>query len=466
MPPPIITPAGIDRDAYARWLASQQDGSAGGGEPLYLPNDTVSDLGSWMTNISKGSNLGTDLDYLMQNNLLDYGAYDPVTTYERGDAPGLRRLQQMRQGNPYQVALASAMYNTGNDAIAAFNIIQRAIANPQDEDQASLINYIPKRYDDQGVITEAPDMAAVRSQLADIERSVLSDPMGEMIDGQFMTSSTQDSPATQALFKAGYATRPGEAYDPYSFAPQGTSYDSDLALMDAERQALERYIQSQKAQRTAQNVADQAGTAVDKYNVGDPFGLIGPPTPANPDGGFRYPDPVVPQGPDGPMWGWDGQISQAVVASPKTAIEQPLRVLGAISRPARGLFGKLLGTARDTGSAVKRRVQDGEFRDPNGGGMFPSLKDTKSLNLETNPFMRKAMGDRLLEQQEAADRAYRDQGLQTARDKRAWQDDSDVAFAARFGDIQRQAMVRDMLSQGLSPFDDERRGRNQSVYGR
>jgi hypothetical protein len=234
MTDPIFSPPGIDRDVYARWLASQQGGpAAGGGEPLYLPNDTVSDLSSWMTNISKGSDLGTDLDYLIQNNLLDYGAYDPVTTYEHGVAPGLRRLQQMRQGNPYQVALASAMDNTGNDAIAAFNIIQRAIANPQDEDQASLINYIPKRYDqDTGAITDIPDMSAVQSQLADIEKSVLSDPMGEMIDGQFMTSSTQDSPATQALFKAGYVNRPGEPYDPWTLAPAGVTRETEQAIRD------------------------------------------------------------------------------------------------------------------------------------------------------------------------------------------------------------------------------------------
>lgn len=457
---------GIDMDVYARWLASQQDGGAG--EPLYLPNDNVSDIGSWMTNISKGSNLGTDMDYLIQNNLLNYGAYDPITTYERGDAPGLRRLQQMRQGNPYQVALASAMDATGNDAIAAFNIIQKAIANPQDEDQASLINYIPKRYDDQGAITEASDMAAVRSQLADIERSVLSDPMGEMIDGQFMTSSTEDSPAMQALFKAGYTTRPGEGYDPYSFAPQGTSYESDFALMDAERQALEQYTQSQKAQRAAQNVADQAGTAVDKYNVGDPFGLVGPPTPANPDGGFKYADPATPQGPDGPMLGWDGQISQAIVASPKTAIEQPIRVIKEITRPGRAYQNTLRGVAGDALSAIKRRVETGKFADENGGGMFPTLsrEETKSLDPQTNPVMRKAMGNKLLEQQKVADRAYGNQKLQTASDKRSWQDGSDVAFAAQFGDAQRRAMVADMLRQGRSPFDDERRGRNQSVYGR
>jgi hypothetical protein len=470
MADPIFPPSGIDMDVYKQWLASQQGGpAAGGGEPLYLPDDSVSDLGSWMTNISKGSNLGTDMDYLIQNNLLNYGAYDPITTYEQGDAPGRRQIQRLMQGTPYQQAIAAALEMNGGDPTAAFATVQQIIANPQDDNDLAVIASAPKAYDEtSGELTDRVDVRAVRDQLTGLGASLMSDPMGEMVNGQFMTSSTEDSPAMQALFKAAYTTRPGEGYDPYSFAPQGTSYDSDLALMDAERQALERYTQSQKAQRTAQNVADQAGTAVDKYNVGDPFGLIGPPTPANPDGGFKYADPATSQGPDGPMWGWDGQISQAVVASPKTAIEQPIRVIKELTRPNRAYNNAIKGVAGDALSAIKRRVETGKFADPNGGGMFPTLSraETKSLDPQTNPVMRKAMGNRLLEQQKVADKAYRDQQLQTASDKRSWQDDSDVAFAAQFGDAQRRAMVADMLRQGRSPFDDERRGRNQSVYGR
>lgn len=238
MADPIFSPPGIDMDMYKRWLASQQGGpAAGGGEPLYLPDDSVSDLGSWMTNISKGSNLGTDMDYLIQNNLLDYGAYDPITTYERGDAPGRRRLQQMENsGDPFQEFIAQG-FLSGADANGVMRQLQLVISEPDNVDGQILAASIPRRYDDQGVITDVPDMGAVRSQLLNIESSVLGDPMGEMIDGQFMTSSTEDSPAMQALFKAGYTTRPGETYDPYSFAPAGVTRETDQAIFDDQTRA-------------------------------------------------------------------------------------------------------------------------------------------------------------------------------------------------------------------------------------
>ena len=455
------TPPGIDQEMYRLWLEMQ--GMAPDGtplppgspmpmpDPIDLPNDAVDDLGGWMTDISKGSRLGTNPDYLIQNNLPDYGAYDPITTMEQVSAPGRRTLDQWAaSGNPLQSWLAGVMSANGNDPMATLVELQKVVAEGDEGEGAGLLEYIPRSLDP--ATPDALDLVTVRNELQSLSDLVRTE-QDFVSDGQggYLSSSTEDSPMRQALLDAGYVNIPGEAYDPWTLAPEGVTPESERAIYDNERRA------------------DVALYGVDNPMAGT-FGgdRIGGAQPRMVNAlrdlnNFKGADEA--QAAMGKYLDWQ-KLSDFDNRewSPHPNADQRSTPSG--SQPNRALDGSqdgMLGTESVNWSPTNYEPEGYDYGDNESRQAAPQRRklagprppEVNEGHLALQRAVQRGLGEQFAKADKAAGKAQQDHiGAMTSLNRSA------------SGIRQREAMAKAMLAAGFSPFDDERRNRNQSIYGR
>lgn len=472
-------PPGIDYDMYMQWLEMQKLGQDGSlprmPDPIGLPNDAVDDLGGWMTNISKGSNLGTDLDYLIQNNLLDYGAFDPITTYEAVDAPGRRRLEQMMaSGDPLQMFIARG-FQSGQDANGVMTELQKKLAM-EDADADILRSRLPQSLDPDS--PDAPDMFAVRDTLQSIESSLFSDPQGEMIDGQFMTSSTNDSPAREALLRAGYLNMPGETYDPWVFAPEGVTPESEQAIYDDERRA-DVGLYGRDNPLTGTFGGDKIGGAQPQMisALGDLNNFSGVA-----DTMAAMERLQAQQGIDAETAAGDDRPGRAAVLAAIEArrqreseknqampneyhwgLESNKEQATDMRQGVQGLVNDNYNQSRKMASGIMDPWIDAGKRVWRWGNRnneqpsAPSREEAPATegHLAIQRAIQRGLGEQFAKKDRAAGKAQQDHiSAMTSLNRSA------------SGMRQREAMAQAMMEMGFSPFEDERRRRNDSIYGR
>jgi hypothetical protein len=401
-----------------------------------------------MTQASKGGNLGTDLDFLIQNDLLDYGAYDPLTSYEPVDAPGLRRMTQWSQGSPYQQYVAE-WFRGGRSANELLTDLQSMVAQPSgDEFETAILQSMPKGqfYDEatsQYTMTDQPDMRAVGDELRSFENDVLSDPQYTLgPDGQPVTATTEDSPARQALLEAGYTTTPGQGYDPYSFAPAGTM-ERDQETLAARGPAQAALVKAAVEQPLALLDQKRAAIAYQQWLARlEPEGGAG----AGPQGavmpGGAATSPAINRNATGSIFDRPARVGSPAINRNAPLIDRPARVGGSTG-------------PRDNSTPIMQRGPRVGARGGSPSGA-PPLLDRESSQGLTAGFKREAG--------EAQARS-----LLARRNEMAAEDAnvaaSDQLLLARRAAAMRQSLADHLLRQGRSPFDDERNRSNAAIYG-
>jgi hypothetical protein len=232
--------AGPWDEEYINYLAA---------EPVYpsMPSYDEEELdfqGDYLTEAKKGAGLGADISYALMNGLLDPRVFQPLTSYEPVDARGYRTLQKWKQGTPYQQFVADKLeQGWGSGQIR--NELQQMAIDPmswagQDPELAqAIIAELPRAYtqnfnDPSSPLTPTnqPDFARVDEDVQNLEGMIMSDPEYTIgPDGAPVRVKTEDSPMTEKARALGYYNTPGQAYDPWEFAPQGVTPEGDRAAV-------------------------------------------------------------------------------------------------------------------------------------------------------------------------------------------------------------------------------------------
>ncbi len=446
--------------AYIDWLMNDTQYS---GMPSY-EEDVWKDQSSWMTPASKGGNLAMDPEFLITSGLVDPGAFQPITSFDPVDAPGYQLKNRWKQGSAYEQYLAGQfeMGKTANEILAD---IQRFAANPGDDPIArDVVASLPPfiHYDEQTgqqTVTSQPDMRAVGDELRKFESVINSDPTGYTVDpttGQPMMPTTEDSPMRLALLKAGIVNMPGEAYDPYSFAPAGAR-EQDAATMtdfvkaNAARAATDIGASTDMAKRDAAQKAYQTWLRrIDPAEL-TASGLVPPTKEIDP---YTLDDWSSKSAPGGGAL--DPGIARArrIIADHRAADDSggdfgPIQPEGVTFYKGKGKGKQLdrLQVAQAHGLDMGSRGPATSAR-PAG-----QMRGAQALTAA----MRRAAG-------EAQTQVIKNVALQRAA-KRTGNDASNAAYYAQRQQAERQALAQQLLAAGRSPYDDEMNRRRAAVFG-
>ena len=390
-------------EMYGQYLAQLQGEQSS--SPARLGNKPITDSSGRLTNLSKASGLASDIDFAMQNRLLDYSAYDPITTSEIQDQR--KRLRDLAEDQSNVSGFLANEILIGQSEIGAYNELYKFLETHAGEKKLeegdegynasaaalaeSIQASIPRAYNydaslEPGWSEKAYDMSYVKDTIADFKKEYDSQ-LGTLSDDgtTYRLETTVDSPAQEALLKAGYVNTPGQAYDPWTLAPTGVTPESEQRIMDYAKLANEN--------------------------------LRGLPTP-----------------------GEDRRYSQ----SQSTNDGQPIPAAQRYDEGSYGAMSRELGRMR-TSTPEERSVMSrsgdgsapGQYEIRNGKRVWNPRPDTSFKDAE-----RKAIMD-LAESRRASASKVRSQG--------------EIAS--------REAIANALLGQGFSPFDDEVRRRNQAALG-
>jgi len=244
--------AGAWDPEYVNYLAA---------EPMYpgVPSyeeDEFDYQGDWMTEAKKGATLGADISYALMNNLLDPRVFQPISSYEPVDARGHRTLEKWKQGTPYQQYVADR-FDQGWGSGQIRSELENWAADPTTFTQedgspgdpevlSAILGDLPRYYardpnnpDSPITRTTQPDFDRVDDDLQNLEGMIQSDPQFDIIDenGNPVKVTSEDSPMTKKARALGYYNTPDQMYDPWEFAPEGVTPETDAALEVARRKA-------------------------------------------------------------------------------------------------------------------------------------------------------------------------------------------------------------------------------------
>lgn len=246
-------------EAFLRYLLAGAPQTTGTVSPY--DQQAVDDAGGYLTDINKVGTQTADLQTLMALGLLEPEAYDPVVTYDPVRAPGADMLDAYAAGNPLQQLIAVELADG-----ARGDEVTRRILEATDEDP-ELLKYVPRRIDfDSREMTDDPDWQTLVNDVRGIEEALLSDPEWVDVGGRRMSATEDDSPARKAALEAGYVNTPGQAYDPWSLAPEG---------------ALEQMAQAFEGMESARSNVDATQAAYERAYEGITPRQVDDPDPMN-----------------------------------------------------------------------------------------------------------------------------------------------------------------------------------------
>ena len=416
----------------------------------------MKDWGSALTQYNKAGNLNTDLDWLISQGLLSPEAFGPITTQAPAEAPGYLEVQQWAgSSDPFQRFVADAIMK-GQGPFQIQSVLQQMAADPKDETELAIINTIPRGYiqdpaSGEYTQTEQPDLRSAFDEVSRLASAYTQDPAYQIgPDGMPMTSTQETSPAQQALLEAGYTTTPGQPYDPYSLAPQGT-LERDARLTEAEQRAMAEY---QLAQQGYDSAAGQYRALSEQYQPDGLGSAIQDRIAAGTAGGPMS-RPELDQSTAGKVLGGVGDVVGGVLGfnagAAKTAFNAPLEIGSAITNAFRGPDDQ-----RDAPRADFGWLSDAlHSRTINAEGLRPQNAPTRRQPDRSRIDATKA------NKYEEARKAM----MEKKRTGKSRIESSNAAFAARKQNEMREAYARALLAQGRSPFDDERNRRNMSAMG-
>lgn len=504
-------------DAYIQMLLDAGNPAS----TVSLDEDFQDFQGDWMTNTKKGASLAADPSFLITNNLMDYGAFDPLSSYEPVEARGYRRLSQWKQGNPYQQWVAGQL-DAGQPASSILAALQKKVAQPTTEQDQAIISYLPTgTFFDQDAgknIDTGPDMRTISDELKGLETDIASDPSFVIgPDGNPATVTTEDSPMTKKLRSLGYASTPGTPYDPYSLAPAGVTPERDAGLQAARERAAADMAWTGTVAPMARTAADKEQEAYRRF-LKEALPVTGrdPATTRlgghiqQPGEGGWNPDPAKVAAmhaaslnarahadeyaamPPGPMSDrfktghpdmppsassqWGDQIGGWL----NSALSGTAAMPGGDSQDQAGdwLNRLLPDNARDESmgrpdlvdydaNAARIRAKRGGVPDrtvanrPSGrGGGGGDTNQSIGAKLAHNVM---ALG---MAKKAAAAQGKAHQAMLAMNDAKKKNTTAAAAvFAAKRQNAMRQALAQQLMSQGHSPFQDEVNRRNAAIYG-
>lgn len=229
----------------------------------------IQDLqGDFFTTAKQGATLAADPSFLITNQLLDPGTFSPLSSYEPVETPGASLLARWRSGNPYQ-QWAASQFDSGQPVSTMLAQLAKMVAQPADATQQEIISYLPPGVQYDEITGESkqtgPDLRLIGDELRGVETAVFNDPQNTVIDpttGLPSTITTEDSPMTKKLRSLGYVSTPGDSYNPYDFAPQGVTPESDALL---EEMRVRTGLQEGLERGRYQGEVNRAGRLRDQY---------------------------------------------------------------------------------------------------------------------------------------------------------------------------------------------------------
>ncbi|HUW02462.1 MAG TPA: hypothetical protein VMW08_08950 [Acidimicrobiales bacterium] len=451
----------IDEE-YIRYLLGTPDA---GLSPI--GSDELKDQGSWMTQLSKFGNANTDLDTLIAMGILPPNAYDPMSVTEPVDAPGYRQVQEWRNGSPFERYVATAIeFKSPSEIIREI----QSLANgdvPEGfspEDAQSIVGTIPLRVDyHTGEMTDLPDLQYVQDQVLNLDKLRSSDPDYTLdANGMPVFTTQEESPAMKAAIEAGYTTTPGQPFDPYDIAPMG-QYEADLAQKSAAEEAYSQYLAQQKMVENATNLnkvtraeyeggydpqplapmtPEQEKALRDRQSSAEGSGLRSGRGRANTArqqlrGGSPSSAPAVP-GPPEP--------------SRSRLAPRPMEVGEEVRLSPRDLRAQTKGPRTSSG----KRSRPEPPKPPASAGAWQQNREREAaVRADTRRGQAAADSRKKLNESQGAEKKARS----------AWQDDYYANLARQKEHEMRQAMVQELARRQITPFDMERRSRNQLTSG-
>jgi hypothetical protein len=411
---------------------------------------TLDEQGSRLTQLNKANNMMLNPGFVLSLGAGAGGAsrdaFNPVTKYQPVKVAGRSKLNQWRDdGDPVHSFVYDAIVNKKwSEQVQA--AIRKIILDPEQPDHQAFMEAIPPEITTDPisgatVASQNPDLKYVTSDVSGLYSALANDDPwdGQTIDpttGQPAMAQQEDSPLMQQLKEAGFTATPYDTYDPYGFAPEGVTPESDAA-----------------AQTNAQkmnNVVRSTGEVARSQNERMTEMLLGkfdttPPSPAAP----KYPtsdtQPAAPAGPAGPTG-----IDRALEKTPERGgwaddfarfIDEPMAYLNQ-AVPSDYYYPE------DQTAGVSNVKPPSGVTQSRGPG--PQAKPQPRLD----PAVRKRMEAEFAKANKAHMKAA-GTGI-VARNE---------AAQARFGQQQRQAMVEQLLAAGHSPFADQMRARQQQAWG-
>jgi len=471
--------AAIDQ-AMLDYITSLGSGSASVGA---LPTDPA-EQGDWLGDAKKYGGLNADLSYQIGQNNLMPGAYDQVPVFNPlKNASGYNQLAQWSNGTPFQRWVAQQIQGdpaTGEGAADAMTIQSRLaalMAAPDAPGAADIIASLPPMLDrDTGQPLDQPDVQKAFDTIEGLTTAISqSDPWDyqtfDPATGAPATMGLEDSAALQKLRDLGYTTTPGETFDPYSVAPQGT-YERDQGISGALQQAMASYQLAQDQARQAVNQAKSAQTVSEGWQPGGVMDSINAQKrQATEDAGF-------PSLPDNRSWaekaagavggaikkGGEAVLNTAAVPLNSTLLAGETGAnlfrgpndqwnLGRVDYPdlvGQGASG--LYNAMDTGESLT--ASERAARQRTGGRSAADAVAASVLRANDQ-----GRANRLKKEASAAGRA----GFQADQKRRSTKKDyisaSNNNLASQYQQAMREAYVQHLAQNGLTPFDLENRQR-------
>jgi hypothetical protein len=414
---------------------------------------TLDEQGSRLTQLNKANNMMLNPGFVLSLGAGAGGAsreaFNPVTTYQPVKVAGRTKLNQWRDdGDPVHSFVYDAVVNRGWSEQQVQSAIRKVIADPNHPDHQAFMEAIPPEIvTDQvtGATTASknPDLKYVTSDVNSLYSALANDDPwdGQTVDpttGQPAMALQEDSPLMKSLKEAGFSATPYDTYDPYGFAPQGVTPESDAAAQ-THAQKMNNVVRSTGEVARSQNER-MTEMLLGKYDRGaTPAGPAAPSVAAQ----SQTPD-VMQQTPQ--RGGWADDLDRAT-RDPLGAIGNVLGKLSPssldrnIGDPIESLFNRGGGDQVDQPAqrqGVTRSRGPGPQSKPTG--LDPAVRKRMEAEFaKANRAHMKAAGTGIVARNEAAQ--------------------------ARFGQQQRQAMVEQLLAAGHSPFADQMRARQQQAWG-
>ena len=465
--------------------------SVGGGASVGTLPANPADQGDWLTQAKKFGGLNADLSFQIGQNNLMPGAYDQVPVFNPlKNASGYNQLAQWNNGTPFQRWVAQQIQGdpaTGEGASDAMTI-QSRLAKIMENPEAfpggpDIVGSFPPLVDRDRqsptygqLLSDTPDIGAAFDAVEGLTTAISqSDPWDyqtfDPATGAPATMGLEDSAALQKLRDLGYTTTPGETFDPYSVAPQGT-YERDQGISGALQQAMASYQLAQDQARQAVNQAKSAQTVSEGWQPGGVMESINAQKrQATEDAGF-------PSLPDNRSWaekaagavggaikkGGEAVLNTAAVPLNSTLLAGETGAnlfrgpndqwnLGRVDYPdlvGQGASG--LYNAMDTGESLT--ASERAARQRTGGRSAADAVAASVLRANDQ-----GRANRLKKEASAAGRA----GFQADQKRRSTKKDyisaSNNNLASQYQQAMREAYVQHLAQNGLTPFDLENRQR-------
>jgi hypothetical protein len=456
-----------ESDLYAQpWLGYDDKNEPG----------SLQSQGTYQTNLKKGAGLTMDPAFILGLGTSAGGysqdAFNPTPYFRPVQANGQRLAQRWASsGDPLQGLIAARALQGAGPGIIEAEILT-ALEDPDPKNDA-LRKAIPPSYfkdptsiNGQMVKSDQPDYQFLRDQITLLTGEMAKDSGlwdGETIDpetGEPAAVGYEDSVAQQALTRGGFTANPYETYDPYSFAPEGVTFDTDREKLAGSRTANKAQRAARVDVRTKEQMLRELlkGQTLPQYGPEVPIGATTPaaaPATATLQQGIqqRAAQPAAPFVADPNYSGPSFEATPKGYVSKRQAEDDLSEYTinpstGAVisNRPESRLAPSSRATSGGDGSrffgSSRARAGGG------GGGGAPGVREVEAFEKKRKEAERAVQVARRNNM-----KAHKERGV--AADAR-----TQAIWAAK----NRQRMVEELLAAGHGPFMDQMRARQANAW--